>query len=64
MNHRFVEKVQVFLHGLPVLDHRVHLLVVLSRACVAQILLHYKGRGWGLGDIVNPRAPPDLGVVI
>ena len=28
MGFRFVEKVLVILHGLPVLDHKVHLLVV------------------------------------
>jgi len=43
MNFGFVEKVLVILHGLPVLDHRVHLLVVFV-LCVAQMLFNYKGR--------------------
>ncbi len=46
MGFGFGEKVLVILHGLPVLDHKVYILVVFVLCGWAQTLFHYKGRVW------------------
>ena len=56
MDFRFVEKVLVILHGLPVLDHKVHLLVV--KHCVVGHRMCFTARGaFGDWHIWSPNAP-------
>ena len=56
MGFGFGEKVLVIMHGLPVLDHRVHLLVVLVLCVGHRYLLTTRG-AFGGCDIRPPNAP-------
>ena len=56
MDFGFVEKVLVILHGLPVLDHRVHLLVVLA-LCVGHRRFITTRGAFGAWRIWSPNAP-------
>ncbi len=56
MDFGFVEKVLVILHGLPVLDHRVHLLVVLVLCVGHRRFITTRGRVWWLAYMATKRA--------
>lgn len=57
MDFGFGEKVLVILHGLPVLDHKVHLLVVFSAVCVRHRYFLTTRGAFGDWRIWSPNAP-------
>ena len=63
MNFEFGEKVLVILHGLPVLDHRVHLLVVFA-LCVGHRRFITTRGAFGDRRIWSPNAPAHFWVYV